>query len=89
MSLPVAPRRFTAISQKCAKRLCFRAYDIGLEHCFFGVHVCVQPRMTSRFILKGISLILEEMGLLEEEEEEGNSRTVLHQHNRNLEMAVG
>lgn len=69
-------------------------HALGLGYYYFGVHVCVCVcaalfKMTSHFILKAISLILEEKRLVLQEDEEGNSQPTLHQHNRNLKTAIG
>lgn len=67
-------------------------HALGLGYYYFGVCVCVCAalfKMTSHFILKATSLILEEKRLVLEEDEEGNSQTTLHQHNRNLKTAIG
>lgn len=65
-------------------------HALGLGYYYFGVCLCAALfKMTSHFILKAISLILEEKRLVLEEDEEGNSQTTLHQHNTNLKTAIG
>lgn len=92
MSLPVAPHCLSQICQKYAKDCAFVHKTCAWSWILLLWCVCVCAalfKMTSHFILKATSLILEEKRLVLEEDEEGNSQTTLHQHNRNLKTAIG
>lgn len=93
MSLPVAPHCLSGCSQKCVgdfMGVCAE-YTLGPSLLDLCMSKYVQPRakQASHFIEKAASSILEETGLVEEEEEEGNSQTTLHSINRNLKTARG